>query len=714
MKYIFSLLLICIPMLLQAQGGRTTVKKEKVAPGVYKLTVGVPDEFTPSSLFGIKPSNVAEQTAANETLPFKLEDIIITANDRGCNVAIPLGDGEQLYGFGLQMGSFEQRGLRRRPLVNDNPLNNLGYTHAPQPFYVSTAGYGIIVNTSRYTTFYCGSNSPKKPDNTKKNERDVVIRDNPDDLYRNIGEGNYVFADIPNSEGIEIFVIEGGDMKDVVSTYNQLSGGGCLPPMWGLGLKYRVKGDFNDQQVLQMANYFRNNNIPCDVFGLEPGWQTWAYSCTYVWSDKFPNPRGMISKLKDQGLKVNLWEHAYVNPASPIYNDLYNYSGDFLVWNGLVPDFTLPEARKIYGGYHDKLLDDGVMGFKLDECDNSNLAYGSATWGFPDMTMFPSGIDGEQMHQVFGSLYVNTIDSLYRNRNLRTYQDYRSSGLFMSSVPAVLYSDTYDLKEYIQMICNSAFGGLLWAPELRESNSEEELFHRLRVALLAPQAVINAWYLSSPPWMQYDKGLNNDSIFLANADETSELARTLINTRMSLIPYLYSAFFDYHKHGTPPFRPLIMDYPEDELTRKIDDQFMIGDNIMAAPLYRKGSKRKVYFPAGTWYDFNTKQKYEGGKEYELETPYSQFPLYVKAGTILPVAEPVQNVADDTVFKITCQVYGKDAQPAMLIEDDGVTYNYETGKYNTIKLYLSGKKGKTDRKGDYKGKRYQIVSWNFID
>lgn len=94
------------------------------------------------------------------------------------------------------------------------------------------------------------------------------------------------------------------------------------------------------------------------------------------------------------------------------------------------------------------------------------------------MAQFPSGIDGEKMHQVFGSLYVNAMDSIYREKNTRTYQDYRSSGMFMSSRNAVLYSDTYDPKEYIQALCNSAFGGLLWCPEVREAHSAEDFFHR--------------------------------------------------------------------------------------------------------------------------------------------------------------------------------------------------------------------------------------------
>jgi len=708
LSFILSLFFICNSIL------GNNISKDEIAPGVIRISVGNIDKHTPYSLSEKQPKVKEMSLMDKGKLPFAIEDIILNVTPRGCHVAIPLTDGEQIYGFGMQVGSFQQRGLKRRPIVNDHPLNNLGYTHAPQAFYVSTRRYGIIVNTARYTTFHCGSNKLKGDASQLREKRSSEIRTETEDLYRANNDGNYVFVDIPNAEGIEIFVIQGTDLKSVVERYNLFSGGGCIPPMWGLGLKYRVKGDFNAQEVLNMADYFREKNIPCDVLGLEPGWQTTAYSCSYVWNkDRFADPKATITKLREKGFKTNLWEHAYVNPSSPIYNDLYDYSGSFLVWNGLVPDFTLPETRKIFASYHENLMKDGVMSFKLDECDNSNIAEGNATWGFPDMSSFPSGMDGEQMHQMFGSLYLRTLDDMYRNNNIRTYQDYRSSGLFMSSYPAVLYSDIYGHEDYIQMICTSAFGGLLWSPELRESKSEEELFHRLQTVLLSPQALVNGWYLQYPPWLQYDKEKNNKGQLLSNKTEMESNVRSLMNVRMSLIPYLYSAFYKYHLQGTPPFRPLLMDYPEDERTHTIYDQYMIGDNILAAPLYREGNKRKVYFPEGEWYNFNTNEVYQGNKEYEITTGFSEMPIYIKSGTILPLAAPLQNASEDKIFNITCHVYGDNPTNLILFEDDGISYEYEKDLYNTITLSCKDKKGKQDKKGNYKNKKYIIDKWNFI-
>ena len=709
-KLLIYLFLLTTGLLSTAQ----VFAQKEIAPGVIKLEKGEIDTFTPYSLFGGKPIIEAMKSLPTAKLPFDTEEVQIKITDRGCLIEVPLEDNEQIYGFGLQFETFGQRGLRKRPIVNDNPLNGLGYTHAPQTFYVSAKGYGILVNTARYTTFLCGSNQ-KTRQSMQSTEVRKPISTTTEDLYKNRSNGDKVFIDVPGAKGIEVFIITGPELLDVVKRYNLLSGGGCLPPMWGLGFKYRVKGDATQDSVMRFANYFRNNNIPCDVLGLEPGWQTATYSCSYIWNkERFPQHKEMLTRLQEKGYKVNLWEHAYVHPTSPIRKELEPYSGDFLVWNGLVPDFIKPEAHKIFTGYHRTLIDEGISGFKLDECDNSNISFASATWCFPDLTQFPSGIDGEKMHQIFGSLYVNAMDSIYRAKNTRAYQDYRSSGMFMSPRSAVLYSDTYDPKEYIQALCNSAFGGLLWCPEVREAHSAEDFFHRLQTVILSPQAMINAWYLQYAPWLQFDRGKNERGEFLPEAKQYEEYARTLINLRMELIPYLYTAFRTYQQEGIPPFRPLLMDDPKDERLRTISDQYMIGNGMMAAPLYENKKSRKVYFPEGVWYNFNTNEKYEGNREYEITTELNQLPLYVRQGTLLPLAEPVPYINTQTVFNLNCKIYGTPTATCQLFEDDGVSYDFQKGQFNQVTLNAAKGKVKLTRTKGCKIKRYQLKGYEFIN
>lgn len=709
--FIFSLLSFLVSYSQQSY------KTEAVAPGVIKITIGVPDKFTPYSFCEEKPLEKAMEKLPQCSMPAFMKDIKIEVTDRGCKVDVPLSEAEQLYGFGLQINSFNQKGLKRRPIVNDNPLNNLGYTHAPLPMYLSTAGYAVLINTSRYTTFYCGTLDKVKRNENVQNRGNNKTALSTEELYaNNAAASSSVVADIPQAKGIEIFVFLGPDMKNALQRYNLFSGGGAMPAIWGLGIKYRVKADSKDVNVYNTARYFREHKIPCDVFGLEPRWQTAAYSCSYIWNNEtFPQPQKLIDSLNKLNLKINLWEHAFVHPTSPIYKSLYDLSGDYKVWNGLVPDFVSSKAASIFSTYHENtFVKQGVSGFKLDECDNSNQAEGQATWSFPELSHFPSGIDGEQMHQNFGLLYAKVINGIYRKNNIRVYLDYRSSGAFASSIPASLYSDTYDHKEYIRMITNSGFSGMLWSPELRESNSDVELMRRIQTIVLSAQTLVNSWYLQSPPWLQWDKDKNNNNEFLPNANELEALVRTQFNFRMSLIPYLYAAFARYREEGVPPFRALIVDHPTDINLVDIYNEYMIGENILAAPLTGDSDTRDVYLPQGIWYNYNTNEKYDGGKTYKVQTSLSQIPIFIKQGTILPLAEPEQFVSANTVFSITCKVYGKAPTSASLFEDDGTTYNFENGKYNTVNLSWDGKKGALKRLGKYDKIRYKVKDWVVIE
>jgi len=412
---------------------------------------------------------------------------------------------------------------------------------------------------------------------------------------------------------------------------------------------------------------------------------------------------------------VNLWEHAFVSPVSPLYPLLKDHSGDYTVWNGLVPDFADSVTRSIFGNYHDlTFIRQGISGFKLDECDNSDITRGNENWSFPELSRFPSGIDGEQMHQMFGELYLKSLYDVYRKRNQRVFFDVRSSGAFASSNASALYSDTYDHREYIRMIANQGFSGLLWSPEVRESATVTELLRRTQTAVLSAQTLFNSWYLQNPPWLQMDTQKNNKGILLTNADQVEGQIRKLLNLRMSMIPYLYSAFARYNREGIPPFRALVMDVPDDKNVYNLSDEYMMGESLLAAPLTGESSSRTVYLPKGYWYDFNTNKKYEGGHEYTVTVAEDQLPLFVREGTILPLATPVEFISSATVFDITCRVYGKVTTHAGLFEDDGISYNYTDGEYNMVNLTYSNGKGQSKRVGNFHKKLYRIVGWEYIE
>lgn len=651
---------------------------QQIAKGIQKITFGTPEQYTPEYFrqFSIKKEEI-EQISVSRSSGITEEKIHWKKTKRGITVTLPMETREDIYGFGLQLQGFNQAGRRRYIKVNSDPVANTGESHAPVPFYISSAGYGLFVNTFRYTTFLCGTNSERGQSSGMTAENEIHEEFSEAAIYalKRAKEERKIIIDIPAAEGIELYLFE-GNIPEVVQRYNLFSGGGCVPPMWGLGMWYRIYGGSDEKVLEKLAEQFREEKLPMDVLGLEPGWHSHSYSCTYKWSYLFPHPEEMIEKMSKHGYKLNLWEHLYVYPKAPFYKKLVPYSGDYEVWNGLVPDFATKGASELFENYHrDTFVKKGIAGFKLDECDNSD--YNPSNWAFPDSTEFPSGMDGEQMHQAIGTLYQNLIYRIYRKENRRTYSQVRSSGALAAPLPFVLYSDLYDHKQFIRGVVNSGFSGLLWCPEVRDCANGDDLLRRLQTVVFSSHSLINSWRIPSPPWKQTDIEKNLAGEIMDTADYYTEECRKLFALRMSLLPYLYSAFAEYSRTGKPPIRALVLDYPEDMEARMVDDEYLFGDSMLVCPLtYEDGTSRKVYLPQGRWYNFFTGTAVEGGRTMETEAAYNEIPVFVKDGAIIPLAKPVMHVDKDTVFEMTVKKFGEADGRFVLYEDDFDTFTYE--------------------------------------
>jgi alpha-D-xyloside xylohydrolase len=662
----------------------------QVHPGVWRTTLGTPEKYAP-----VVSRLMSAQTEAFAKLPrvdaAPLPAITGTRLARGFMVALPLRPGEEIYGLGLQMMSLAQRGKKKVARVNADPKMDSGDSHAPVPFYVTTEGIGILIDTARYATFYFGDARPK-PEHAEGS----ATQTNPDPNYtHNVQQGDrgQVVVDVPHVAGVDVYLFAGPAMLDAVKRYNVFSGGGALPPEWGLGFWYRADARATQQSALKLAQEFRDHKIPCDVLGLEPGWQTHAYSCTFEWNkDRFADPAGFVKSAAEMHLKVNLWEHGYTHPASPLFEAIKPNSGDFGVWGGLVPDFAGEAARDAFGAYHGKtFVDAGVSGFKIDECDNSDYTGG---WSFPECSSFPSGVDGEQMHSVFGLRYQMAIWNEYRKRNLETYGMVRSSGALAAPYPFVLYSDLYVHRDFIRTLVNSGFSGLLWCPEVRDAVSEEDLIRRLQSVVFSPLAMVNGWYIKNPPWKQLNRRKNNADELLDGWEKLEARCREVIGWRMQLVPYLMAAFQRYAEDGTPPFRALVLDAPQQTRLRTVDDQYMVGDRMMVAPLFAGEPSRKVVLPEGAWHAFWTGDAVKGGTEIEVIAATERIPVYVKSGSIVPWADVGQFTGTPESRRITARVYG----------DGSLPFEMKAGG-QTMRLSWSDGKGSAEGAG-----AYDVYAW----
>lgn len=551
-----------------------------------KFTFGTPESLV--------PSKYCKNFKYTETpVSFKESDFSFKTLNKGCTVEFRIEPDTKIYGFGLQLYQFDHRGRKITVRCNADAPRATGDSHAPVPFFVTNKGYGMYFDTARYAEFYCGI---KKPGSARK-EEEFEVKLSTDELYAaRESKDDLIFSVfIPVSKGIDFYVIEGDTITDIAAQYNKMAGGGCDVPEWALGVLYRCNGSYNDKEIMRVAEYMRKNDVPCDILGLEPGWHTHAYSCTYEWNKKnFPEPDKLVKKLTEMGYHINLWEHAFVHPDSPIHEKMLPYSADSCVWEGLVPDFSLPEARKIFADFHrEKLVSMGIDGFKADECDGSDYTGG---WTFPNHASFPSGLDGEQYHNLFGVLYAQTLMQALDGKS--TLSEVRSMGSLAAPYPFVLYSDLSNIKAFLTGVVNSGFSGILWTPEVRGGSTKKELIRRLQMVTFSVQCLINAWCSPDIPWLEFD---------------CVEDVKKILGERKKLIPKLKKAFDLYRDEGIPPVRALVCDYTNDKETYDVSDEYLFCDDMLVAPFFDfESDTRDIYIPEGNWYDYFTGEKIKNG------------------------------------------------------------------------------------------------------
>lgn len=682
------LIFTIVSTVLSAQG----LSWNEVAPGVWKGVTGQPEAYNLLTASGSVPNKEGLSKMAAVKFPLAQEDIAGNVYDGKTALRFPLEKQEQLFGFGLNFQTVYQRGKILQLHVDHYGGKDNGRTHAPVPFYVSTKGYGVFINSARYINVYAGSG-------VRKNSKDPPVEKdrNADKSWSSRPYSDAVEISVP-AAGVEVYVFAGPTSLDAVRRFNLFNGGGVLPPRWGLGFTQRVKSLFTADSVKNEAAAFAAKGYPLDFIGLEPGWQSRAYPGTFEWDkERYPEPEKFVKEMLDKNIRLNLWINPYVSKQAPFYKDITAYTGSHTVWVGEAPDFNMPEARKIFFGQLQKdQVDIGISGYKIDEVDG----YDHYLW--PDVARFPSGTSAEQMRQTYGVLAMRYSAEMYHQKNQRTYGLVRASNAGAVSFPYVIYNDYYNHEDFITALINSGYAGVLWTPEARASKTAEEWLRRFQTVIFSPMAMINAWASGTKPWSYYEV-----------AAQIKELALL----RMRMMPYWYSEFARYHFEGTPVFRGMnlepgflqeagkeagnanLEENPYAEATGKeIKDQYMAGEYLLIAPLFTGQKTRKVVLPKGKWYDFYTGE-YAGDGEVLAVTPgLDKIPVYVKDGAIIPLMPALLHApkAGEKV-DLTIRYYGEKPGKYMLYDDDGETYNYEKGDYSWREI-----KVEKDKAGKLKG------------
>ena len=548
---------------------------QKETSGVWTMSVGTPEKVNLLSELHITPKVDAIQRMGEADLPISEQDITAEIVDGKTYIRFPLEKDEKIFGLGLNFKTVEQRGRIMRLHVDHYGGTDDGRTHAPVPFFVSSRGYGALINSARYIDVWCGTSVRKDTKNPP------VVRDrNTDKQWAAQPYSDNLEFLVP-AEGVEIILFGGPTMLDVVRRFNLYNGGGAL---------------FSDKEVNEEVAEFEKRGFPLSVIGLEPGWMSRSYPCTYEWdTTRFPDPEGFVKGLNDKHIKTNVWINPYVSPDGELYEKIEPYTGSHTVWCGIVPDYSLPETRKIMTDHFKKhQLDKGVSGYKIDEND------GFDSWLWPDVAKFPSGNSAEQLRQIYGSLMQDVTTQMYRSANKRTYGLVRAANAGTTSYPYVIYNDYYNHRDFITALINSSFIGILWTPEVRSSGNAEEWLRRMQTVCFSPLAMLNAWADGTKPW---------------SFPEVEKAVQEVASLRTQLIPYLYTAFADYAFYGTPPVRAMNLEpgyqaKTTDEqgeldatknpyamaVRREVKDQFMVGPSLLVAPLFAGEEERQVVLP----------------------------------------------------------------------------------------------------------------------
>ncbi|MCC5936865.1 MAG: DUF5110 domain-containing protein [Lunatimonas sp.] len=689
---------------------------EEVAPGVWKIVVGTPDDFDLLSAAAVPPRLEGLRKLGAAPFPLDSAQIVGEVTENQTQLRLPLVREEQIFGFGLNFKTVHQRGRILRLHVDHYGNSDNGRTHAPVPFYVSSEGYGVFVNSARYIDVYAGTGSRQdSPDPPEARDR------NTDNAWTARPYSDAVEMRIPVG-GVEVYLFAGPTPLDAVRRYNLYTGGGPLPPRWGLGFTQRVHRLFSDEQVRQEVQEFEDRGFPLDFVGLEPGWLSKSYPNTFVWdSGRFPDPEGFMTDLKKKGIRINLWVNPFVSPESPIYNDILPYTGTHTVWAGVVPDFTIPAAQQVFWGIFEREhLAKGVSGYKIDEVD------GYDEWLWPDVARFPSGISAEQIRQTYGLLVQKQSADLYRKKNERTYGLVRASNGGGTSFPYVIYNDYYNHRDFITALINSGYAGVLWTPEARASKSAEEWLRRMQTVVFSPMAMINAWASGTKPW---------------SFPEVEAEVRQMAVLRMQMMPYWYTEFAKYHHEGTPPFRGMSLEEgfavgsgpltiadseadletnPYAEAVRKeVKDQYMAGEYLLVAPMFEGETTRQVVLPAGRWYDFYSGEFVGEGEVITVTPGLDKIPVFVKDGALIPLTDArLHAPGNGEKYNLEVRHYGEKPGEYLLYDDDGETFDYERGAYSWRRLSVTRQKNgswKGEVSNPEKGKPNNLstVSWRFM-
>ncbi|MCI8691454.1 MAG: DUF4968 domain-containing protein [Lachnospiraceae bacterium] len=573
---------------------------------------------------------------------------------------------EHFYGLGDKTGFLDKRQYDYEMWNTDNPdpqVDNFKALYKSIPFFMALTDshvYGIFMDNTWKSYFDMGRES----------------------------EEYYWFG--AKGGNLDYYYIAGDSLARVLQNYTYLTGTCPLPQRWTLGYHQSRWGYMTREDVEEVARGMRQNDIPCDVLHFDIDYMQDYKVFTWNRGRYDGDPEGYLKSLAERGFKAVTINDPGVKKQEgyEVYDEGVE-KGYFAktpegevyinaVWPGdaAFPDFGSPAVRKWWGEKQKFLLDTGVRGIWNDMNEPASF-HGP----LPETVVFSDEdrktIHGE-MHNVYGHLMAKaTYEGLKALDGRRPFVITRACYAGSQKYTTAWTGDNHSIWSHIQMLipqlCNLGLSGMPFVGTDVGgfgSDTTPELLARWVEAGCFSPLFRNHSALGTRPQEPWQFG-----------EEVLDIYRKYVKLRYSWIPYFYDLFYEEERTGAPLMRPLVFHYEKDENARVCNDEFLLGDRILAAPVVNQGAvRRMVYLPEGKWYDYWTREEYTGPVSFVAEAPLDTCPVYVKAGSVIPTMEPRSYVEEKPLDTLILDVYpGKGSWDHYL--DNGEDFAYREGKYH---------------------------------
>ncbi|MRN06794.1 DUF4968 domain-containing protein [Lactobacillus sp. 0.1XD8-4] len=577
-----------------------------------------------------------------------------------------LATNEQIYGLGDKTGYLNKRGYEYDNWNTDNPapqVESFTRLYKSIPFMLGLKDghpYGLFFDDPYRSHFDLG-------------------KENSNYYYYSAVAGN-----------LDYYIIGGQHLRDIVTNYTYLTGRVPLPQKWVLGYQQSRWGySVSPAKVEEITNKLRENDLPCDVIHFDIDYMD-GYR-VFTWNkDKFTDPQKFIHKLRDQGFRVmpiidpgvkqdkkyqiykeGLKKGYFVkNPDGTVYVNK--------VWPGdaVFPDFGREEVRQWWADNCKFLVDSGTCGIWNDMNEPATFE-----GDIPDNVSFSDGNDKsthKKMHNVYGhNMAKAAYQGLKKYGHKRPYVITRAAYAGTQKYSTVWTGDNQSLWPHLQMmipqLCNLSMSGFTFAGTdiggFGADATAEMLTRWIEGALFSPLYRNHASMgtRSQEPW-----------VF---GEPTLSIYRKYLKLRYRFIPFLYDLSYQETKTGLGIMRPLVLNYDDDPAVRTINDEYMVGDQLLVAPIVQEGQDiRAVYLPAGEWIDFWNGVEYSGKRNLLVKAPIDKLPLFVRKDTILPWGAARNHISDAPDQMMTFRVYGEKGN-YVHYQDNGIDFAYQDGEYN---------------------------------